>query len=179
MTNRQVLRGAGIVRIFAKVRFQPWREIWSFHLKSWGSFCDTFGWTWHEQSFYTNLDMIIFESGISSPLSSMYGIWPLLPNFMVNTFSYLHCTCIVYIWLFQKFKLILSYWLTNLMPASRSQVSSLRANGEIVRTGKELFENYCIVGLLYYYYCLFFCIVDQYFTHWKKVVEHNLEASSS
>ena len=99
--------------------------------------------------------MIIFESGISSPLSSMYGIWPLLPNFMVNTFSYLHCTCIVYIWLFQKFKLILSYWLTNLMPASRSQVSSLRANGEIVRTGKELFENYWIVGLLYYYYCLF------------------------
>ena len=91
MSDRKVLRGAGIVGIFAKVRFQPWREIWSFyHLKIWGSFCDTFGWTWHEQSFYTNLDMIIFESGISSPLSSMYGIWPLLPNFMVNTFSYLH-----------------------------------------------------------------------------------------
>ena len=51
--------------------------------------------------------------------------------------------------------MILSFWLTNLMPASRSQVSSLRANGEIVRTGKELFENYWIVGLLYYYYCLF------------------------
>ena len=97
MTNRKVLRGAGIVGIFAKVRFQPWREIWSFyHLKSWGSFCDTFGWTWHEQSFYTNLDMIIFESGISSPLSSMYGIWPLLPNFMVNTFSYLQIVLSIY-----------------------------------------------------------------------------------
>ena len=53
MSNRKVLRGAGIVGIFTKVRFQPWIEIWSFyHLKIWGSFCDTFGWTWHEQSFH-------------------------------------------------------------------------------------------------------------------------------
>ena len=40
--------------------------------------------------------MIIFESGISSPLSSMYGIWPLLPNFMVNTFSYLQIVFSIY-----------------------------------------------------------------------------------
>ena len=33
--------------------------------------------------------MMIFESGISSPLSSMKGIWPLLLNFIENMFSYL------------------------------------------------------------------------------------------
>ena len=176
MTNRKVLWGAGFVGIFAKVRFQPWREIWSFyHLKNWGSFCDTFGWTWHEQSLY-NIEYKYkykYKYNIKYKHKPRYDyIWigNLFPvELNVRNLALapkLHCEhilvpthCIVYILLFWKFKLILSFWSTNLMPASRSQVSSLRANGEIVRTGKGLLK---IIALFDYWnliviVCLLYC----------------------